>query len=481
MATTVVERFAADGVTVAERESTSFDYDHTGMRVTAHNILERLDSDTGELTIRHELDTAYLVDHQNFTGYQQVLREETRDVNTGYMVREVVYTLGHDIVSQWSYGVISSYLPDYEEGSEPSEFINTATGSHLFLYDCHGSVRAIAPRGRYWEVAIDKAFTYDAYGNALGFNPTFAGTVILSRGEQFDFRIGLGYNRARYVDFWTGTWKTKDPFAGNMQDPQSLHKYAYVHGDPVNGIDPRGWGLVSTSISLSIGFGIRALKVSAGTTILSGIAGAGLYSFVFNDSPIKGAIVGTQTGAALSVAWNRGLSPQQKQKNLLETTGQGLIGGLTRIIGKAINYAIDSQANPNREVPDTAKWTQYFVEGFADAVWAYEFSNYLEDWVGADDDLKIVAQFVHSLLKSSLTEVAKIAEDGQVTWDEVVEGTKNALLGTATGFVSSKFVGNAVGNDPLIAAAYKSAVLPGINAGIDATVELMETIRGFNK
>jgi len=31
-----------------------------------------------------------------------------------------------------------------------------------------------------------------------------------------------------------------DPFAGNFEDPQSLHKYLYTHGDPVNGIDPSG-------------------------------------------------------------------------------------------------------------------------------------------------------------------------------------------------------------------------------------------------
>lgn len=31
-----------------------------------------------------------------------------------------------------------------------------------------------------------------------------------------------------------------DPFGGNHYDPQSLHKYSYAHGDPVNGIDPSG-------------------------------------------------------------------------------------------------------------------------------------------------------------------------------------------------------------------------------------------------
>jgi RHS repeat-associated protein len=239
MATTVVERFATDGVTVAERESTSFDYDHTGIRVTAHNKLEHISSDTGLLETRHELDTTYLVDHQNFTGYEQVLREVTTDA-TGYVVRKVIYTLGHDVVSQWSAGFIASYAPEYDPENGGMSFSNVPTGSHLFLYDGHGSVRSILPRGRYWDIGIDKSFTYDAYGNALGFNPTYAGTVILYRGEQYDVRIGLGYNRRRYVDFRTGTWNRRDPILGNFNDPQSLHKYAYVHGDPVNGIDPTG-------------------------------------------------------------------------------------------------------------------------------------------------------------------------------------------------------------------------------------------------
>jgi RHS repeat-associated protein len=46
--------------------------------------------------------------------------------------------------------------------------------------------------------------------------------------------------RARPYDPRTGRFVGKDPFHGNMQDPQSLHKYAYVHGDQIQGIDPTG-------------------------------------------------------------------------------------------------------------------------------------------------------------------------------------------------------------------------------------------------
>jgi hypothetical protein len=39
-----------------------------------------------------------------------------------------------------------------------------------------------------------------------------------------------------------------------MQDPQSLHKYAYVHGDPVQRVDPTGlFGATSSFSGLTVG------------------------------------------------------------------------------------------------------------------------------------------------------------------------------------------------------------------------------------
>jgi hypothetical protein len=48
----------------------------------------------------------------------------------------------------------------------------------------------------------------------------------------------------------TGRFNRLDDFAGDAFDPQSYHKYAYVHGDPVNGIDPSGEFLVSLGIGI---------------------------------------------------------------------------------------------------------------------------------------------------------------------------------------------------------------------------------------
>jgi hypothetical protein len=60
----------------------------------------------------------------------------------------------------------------------------------------------------------------------------------------------MQYLRARYYNPATGTFNRLDPFAGNMQDPQSLHKYLYVHGDPIQGVDPSGEMSLVTRIAI---------------------------------------------------------------------------------------------------------------------------------------------------------------------------------------------------------------------------------------
>jgi len=48
------------------------------------------------------------------------------------------------------------------------------------------------------------------------------------------------YLRARYYDPLNGRFNQFDPYAGNNEDPQSLHKYTYCHNNPVNMSDPSG-------------------------------------------------------------------------------------------------------------------------------------------------------------------------------------------------------------------------------------------------
>jgi hypothetical protein len=47
-------------------------------------------------------------------------------------------------------------------------------------------------------------------------------------------------SQARYLNVNTGRFQTMDTYAGNNEDPLSLHKYLYVEDDPVDKVDP--WG-----------------------------------------------------------------------------------------------------------------------------------------------------------------------------------------------------------------------------------------------
>ncbi len=118
---------------------------------------------------------------------------------------------------------------------------------------------AIAQVGPVWQI-----FHFDAYGNAIGFDPAMAATSILYSGEMFDAAIALQYLRDRWYDAVTGRFNRLDSYAGNIHDPQSLHKYFYTHGDPVSGTDPSGRFSLGSSLSAnSIGGTLGGLSQSA--------------------------------------------------------------------------------------------------------------------------------------------------------------------------------------------------------------------------
>ena len=113
------------------------------------------------------------------------------------------------------------------------------------------------------------AFDYDAYGVAL--TPLW-GPGLYYAGEHFDAAAQNYYLRARWYDPSSGRFTSLDPFAGNNEDPQSLHKYLYCHANPVNGTDPSGLLFLSAAfrrlaaavgidVALRLMIGIRATYV----------------------------------------------------------------------------------------------------------------------------------------------------------------------------------------------------------------------------
>jgi len=208
----------------------------SGARTFAYDFENRLKSmNNGAVTIQYDGDgrrvaktvaavaTRYLVDDVNPTGYSQVVEE----LVNGVVQR--TYTYGKSRISQ-------------------SQLINGAWTASFYGLDGMGSVRVLTDATG----AVTDTYDYDAWGNAV--NTTGAtSNLFLYRGEQYDSDLGLYYLRARYFNPLSGRFLTRDPKAGHIKVPATLHKYFYAGADPVNLDDPSGETLrerVMTSLLL---------------------------------------------------------------------------------------------------------------------------------------------------------------------------------------------------------------------------------------
>jgi RHS repeat-associated protein len=178
------------------------------------------------IRIKKDVDgtvTNYLIDSYNHTGYAQTFIEDNGTNTTCYVI-------GDDVLAQ----AVNSDDPEY------------------LLYDGHGSTRQLAGSDG---VTISDNYSYDAYGVMLGGNPaqgSSPATSLLYAGEQFDTDAQQYYLRARYYDPLNGRFNRVDPYSGNTQDPQSLHKYLYAYLNPVNNIDPTGRFSIVITIAIVV-------------------------------------------------------------------------------------------------------------------------------------------------------------------------------------------------------------------------------------
>ena len=139
-------------------------------------------------------------------------------------------------------------------------------------------------------VAMAAGATFAAGGETLAVldsSGTIQATTVLSSlgysGEFFDAAAQQQYLRARFYNPANGRFNRLDPFAGNTQDPQSLHKFAYVHGDPIQGVDPTGEFLGSLAIGTLGSIGINTRK-SSGDTAAGSEAGLAIWAATVKHS-----------------------------------------------------------------------------------------------------------------------------------------------------------------------------------------------------
>ncbi len=223
---TLTDQYDANGNTISQAGiADAYDFEN---HLTQHGYITYVYDGDGNRVAKTigGVTTSYLVDTLNPTGYAQVLDEVQ---NTG-VARS--YAWGLQLVSETQ--LVAATPP-----ASPWQ-------TSWYGFDGHGSVRYLTDASG----AVTDAYTYDAFGNLInstGSTPN----LYLFAGEQYDPDLGLYYNRARYLDVRVGRFWGMDTEEGDEEDPLSLHKYIYVEGDPVDGLDPSGDDDISSVMGMS--------------------------------------------------------------------------------------------------------------------------------------------------------------------------------------------------------------------------------------
>ncbi|EFO81836.1 hypothetical protein OSCT_0233 [Oscillochloris trichoides DG-6] len=150
------------------------------------------------------------------------------------------------------------------EGLDPVAYTETWNSQHTNLYRAIGDQILAEDRYAGGDNGLQHWLTQDALGNTVALandngqtaknyrydsygvtderefdSPTHIN--YLFGGQEHDTSTGLYHYYARDYDPETGTWLSRDPYRGTPDDPQSLHRYGYVKGNPVNLRDVLGY------------------------------------------------------------------------------------------------------------------------------------------------------------------------------------------------------------------------------------------------
>jgi RHS repeat-associated protein len=250
----LIRRTRADGLTI------DLTYNPDGHRLT------KLVSQSGLTQRLHH----YLTDPNNPTGYSQVVEEKDPLAPAAEQLKKV-HLYGHDLIAtQSSPGLQSAPL-------------------HYYQYDGLGSIRGITDESG----DLQETYDYDAYGTLIGLakrnatsgelepvdltssdsalrTPT---SEYLFTGEQWDSDLDMYFLRARYLNTQTGRFHTQDTYEGRNGEPLTLHKYLYVHGNPVMATDPSGQMLLDMSIAI---YGFLKLNVLDNARVMGVAKGIGV-------------------------------------------------------------------------------------------------------------------------------------------------------------------------------------------------------------
>ena len=139
-------------------------------------------------------------------------------------------------------------------------------------------VRALADT----EGNIVNRYRYDAWGNTLYAEETVENIYRYCQ-EAYDGESGNTYLRARYYSATTANFLSADAYAGSIENPMTLNKYAYAGANPVMYADPSGYAF--TTFELSIRAAMESILIHMPQINLIGVLCGGLSAI---DTALSG-------------------------------------------------------------------------------------------------------------------------------------------------------------------------------------------------
>jgi len=145
----------------------------------------------------------------------------------------------------------------------------------------------------------------------------------LYTGKELDRSSELYYYGARYYDPLIGRFTSVDPWGGDISDPQSLNKYAYVRNNPLKYVDPTG----ETPDSITDPFFVA---IDAGRVAFNLIQAAG-EGIAYTYSTIIGDDVGKEE-ASKAIEKNLNEAKSASKATAIDT-GLALLPGVPALAG----------------------------------------------------------------------------------------------------------------------------------------------------
>jgi YD repeat-containing protein len=278
---------------------TKYGYDEEGQRVSEQ-------PGNGGSSSRY-----FVNDKANPTGYPQIIEERT-STSAASSSLDRSYVIGLSILGQY----------------------NTSNATLLYLLkDGHGSTRALLTTGG--PVSSGDEYDYQAFGEAIGFDPKFAKTIDLFGGDaEFDPTSSLYYHDKRWrQDF---RFISMDDYFGDTKDPLTLHRYLYAGDDPVALHDFNGNDFAFETV-WAVDKGISLDVAGASVSRAYGRA-LGISTDIYD---ITGALVDPYGPLAVTLAWLKGFGEGAAQGFL------NALNGVTDAFIGIVNLAIQSSPAPS--------------------------------------------------------------------------------------------------------------------------------------